>query len=481
MRFLFAVLSISTLGISAGAATPELRPQSCPSYIHIVDSSTADQVQSRHEDNVVDPSSLQSQLVQQAMLLLPPLQCEALVKVAFVTRGDDEDDTAVTGWNPKNSHQNLIYLNADRYTDSNLNTYPGYALEMEQTLIHEATHAAVKLLHSVIDADFPGILAFQADSTLWNATARQLAHEVINSTRTRAGVLQEWARMHDAFRAFGMTGNYYGNAWKETEASQAISDAFMSPYGGENTMEDMAEYASWPLIRHRFDGVPNADRQDYACTLMNEYDGIAIPPEYAAMVTKLGFLVDLQMLTTSAYESCLGSVGQGQRDVEPSQSALQVVTTEGRNVRRTLSDDVAAWMGRRAPSGNRFFYQMDAKGNFRIGTEEQGWRETPVHASIMIDLLPHTDDDVADISWPRGVYDLHRITPDGGSTRFIIEFEEEARETFWASSGRILVIRASSKRIQGTVVVLTGVRPMGGFELLNTALFHTTYFFTMKK
>ncbi len=477
MRYLISLtFTIFALNVHA---EPLIQRSCSGPLLQIIDRSTSDEVQSRWQDNVMDPGSRRG-LVQQIVSDLPPLQQAAVRRVAFIDRSSGSN-TYVTGWSPTNSHQDLIYLNGSLYSESNLANSPAAMVEMQHTLVHEATHAAAKLLHSITDADVPGIFVFQPDSTLWPEDCRRFAREILNSTRIKGGLLQEWTRMHEALEEVGLTADYYGDDWQETQASQAADDGFMSPYGGENEMEDMSEFASWAETGHHFNGVPQATREDFACSRMGGYSGSAIPSEFAAAMTKLGFLLDLQMISQSGYNRCIASVGSHQLNEEPVSSAIQVVTGEPRTARKVLSDEVASWMGRREPSGNRYFYQMDAQGQYRIGSDEQGWDETPVHASIMIDLHPASDDDVDDVSWPRGIYQLHPITPDGGSTRFILEFEEAGNETFWASSGWILITRASNRLIRGSVVVQDGIRPMGGFEIDNTSLFHATYYFAMKK
>ena len=86
------------------------------------------------------------------------------------------------------------------------------------------------------------------DARLENAGPRQLAKSVVKSNRLNCGVIREWERLHLAFVAAGMSEEYYDDDWTEKvgySVEYLAKAGFMSPYGGEQAIEDIAEMTSW--------------------------------------------------------------------------------------------------------------------------------------------------------------------------------------------------------------------------------------------
>jgi hypothetical protein len=77
----------------------------------------------------------------------------------------------------------------------------------------------------------------------------------------------------------------------------------MSPYGGVQAIEDIAEVTSWVTVR----GMPD-EPEDGACQVMNGRTGTSINRDDAAVFTKLNFVRTLGFISEQQYRACLGSL-----------------------------------------------------------------------------------------------------------------------------------------------------------------------------
>jgi len=182
------------------------------------------------EDMVVPAEETQKQVVGEALDLAPPLLCQAVQRIVFV---DDEDNPGTTGRNKSNNRQDLIYLNAasPTFQEGILKISDSAKLEAKQTVLHEATHAATRLLYTRSTAAPPALLEWRPDEELWRAEALSKAEEVVNGLRLEGGVLQEWERIHNAFRQFGFAGNYYGDDWPDHSSDAQVANGFRQVTG----------------------------------------------------------------------------------------------------------------------------------------------------------------------------------------------------------------------------------------------------------
>lgn len=291
-------------------------PSKC-THVEVLDSGDTDQVSFEWDGGVLagdarleDAAQIQLDTLGDALYELPEILCQALRKVAFVYRPpDDEDDPVVSGWSPRNDRQNLVYLNTHSlspWNKDNLKYSESARLEAIHRVIHESTHAAIRLLQSQQDAEPYRTFQERADADLWPASAQQMAKDIIAANRLETGVIREWQRMHDAFVAVGMADAYYGSDWVEKDelSSEALAKAgFMSAYGGEQAIEDIAEMTSWAIVRRI-----NPYGEDHACKVMTSRSSSSIDSADAAVYTKLGFVHTLNFISETFYNSCVGNL-----------------------------------------------------------------------------------------------------------------------------------------------------------------------------
>jgi len=241
-----------------------------------------------------------------------------------------------------------------------------------QTILHEATHAASRLLYSKSEKPPPAWLEWRPDEGLWGAEALRLADKTIASMRLEKGLFQEWNRMHNAFVRKGLADPYYGNQWTQILGK---SPGFAFTYGGEDTAEDIAEITGWALISKLFAGV--AGEQVYptknrACLAMQKLPGPGIPAKLAAVFTKVGFAHSLGFITDEAYDDCVGNLkirgdGSGFFTIEAGQQIVQ------------YTRDVKGRIGSMGGDG-AWFFEIQAKGN--IGIEEEGSKPAQIRLTL---------------------------------------------------------------------------------------------------
>jgi len=468
-----AALKLAALLLGASSSLAALS-QNCP-HVRILGPENLDEVQWTMEDKVVPAEQTQRQVVGDAFDLAPPLLCQAVQRVVFI---EDEDSLGTTGLNKSNNRQDLIYLNAASpvFREGLLKISDSAKKEAMQTVLHEATHAATRLLYTRSTAAPPALLEWRPDEELWRAEALSMAEEVVNRLRLEGGVIQEWERIHNAFRQFGFAGNYYGNDWPDHRNDDQVANGFMSAYGGDDLMEDMAELASWALMSRHFKGVAKAEPDDQACRDMRAESSDEIPARFTPVYTKLSFLNDLQMIDDASFEDCVGTLGvKFDRRNLATQPGFQIIRPTTGEVGATLSEDSSAHIGARPNSQNRIFFTLKASGQLKIADQPQ-----PANATLMLELAP-ADTEVEMVSWPRGIYRLFVPTPGGGSSRFILDFPESGR-LVWATKGLVLVTRASNLRLQGTIVVQDTLRPLAPSPLpIGEPSLHTNIRFLLVK
>lgn len=406
-----------------------------------------------------DPGSNQLNTLGDALDMLPEFLCQAVRKVAFVNRPPDksvleylglgeDEDSVVEGWTTQSNRQNIVYLNShslSAWNESSLGFSEEARNQAIHRAVHEAVHVAVRLLQSQQKADPVGTVQRRPDPGLWPEDAQQMARDIIEANRLDIGVEREWQRIHDAFVAAGLAKPYYGGGWvgKDGFSAEALAgDGFMSAYGGEKAMEDIAEMASWAIVR---DTLP--DSKDGACQIMTGRSGPSIVSGDAAIFTKLGFVRTLQLVTEQQYKNCVGRL----KIDAPGQGFHSYVDGD---LNRSYTENPRAGVGRGAGDDEEWLIANITAD----GTASTSSGDFPATISLQLNVTPVADDREErlailpqDVSYPRGVYFVgfrHNQL-----NRLQITNREDGKLIMDVGQGVALVSRASSDGIEGSVAV----------------------------
>lgn len=436
--YLQKILVIALLSLMAVNPAIAQVSSNCP-HIRILGPDNTDEVHYSLSDDVILAGPTQRRVVGEAFDMASPLLCRAVQRVVFV---NDTDNKGTSGRNKSNNRQDLIYLNAaaPKFQEQVLKLSERARVEAKQTILHEATHAASRLLYTRSEESPPAWLEWRPDEDLWGAEALSLADQTIDDMRLEKGLFQEWDRMHNAFVRQGLADNYYGDEWTQILGE---SPGFASTYGGEDTAEDIAEIVSWALISKLFEGV--AGEQTYptenrACLAMQKEPGPGIPSKLAAVFTKVGFAHSAGFITDEVYDDCVGNL-----KIRGKQSGFFSLEA-GKQVKQ-YTQDVKGRLGRIGDNG-AWFFEVKAKGT--VGISDEGMK--PARIRLTLETSPATEE-LEKVSFPRGLYrigpganafnTLQIIYTDGGEEKIGIEIYE----------ADVLIGRASHKLVEGTVFI----------------------------
>jgi hypothetical protein len=465
VRALLVPFLILVAVCNAQAAWP---PDKC-THVAVLGSGDTDQVSWRFDGGVTaggarleDAGRNQLDALGKALDLLPEFLCEAVRKVAFVYRPPAEDDgPIISGWTTRNDRQNMVYLNTHSLSPWNEGSLGVSDVARQQAIhraVHESTHTAVRLLQSQQKAE--PLRAFQerADAELWPPNAQQLAKDIIAANRLRGGVMREWQRIHDAFVAAGMADQYYGGEWTEKEgiSVEALAKAgFMTAYGGEEAIEDIAEMTSWAIVRSA-----NTASNDAACQVMNGRSDSGVKSEDAAVLTKLGFVRTLNFIPEQAYKSCVGRLkvdapGQG------------FYSYSGGNLSRSYTGGLRAGAGR-ADDGEHFLFDLEADGTVSTTSGD-----VAVRMVLILDITRPVDSwtdpgraqerretTLDDLSYPRGVYFIG--FRHSKSNRLQLVRQDGEGLIMDVGQGVALIGRANAEAIEGSIFVQRVFNYSGG-------------------
>ena len=380
---------------------------------------------------------------------MAPTTCLGLSRFAFVA----DPRPSLLGWVSRR-RGDLLLINADYvkngvkfFTDGSLRSTALARLLLQLTIIHEATHAANNLLDRNVAANVAGE---------WNRAAQlALSDSLLQQTRLLKGFRNEWSRMHDGFVDRGWASAY--GAASQSDGVQDLAEAgMMNWYGNTKVGEDIAETASWVAMSTDFarQTIPVGlwQREDYACIELRNYMNDGVPSRLAAAYAKIRLLQDLELVTESDADDCLGRVA-----LEKGLSEGLHFSTSGEPGSNGFTRDVSAGIGTRS-DGRRVFY-VEAGGD-----AERGDGRYPATARLEIQLDGTVPIDEA--SWPRGVY---RLT-DGGPHRFDFTFDdwEQRAGNFYSTVGDVLIGPATNDRIRGAIVLQRGWRPLAPLPVPQT-------------
>lgn len=461
MKCSLAILTLLCMLVTAGQAAAAWPPENC-THVEVLGSGDTDKVSWRFDGGLFsgdarldEPGRHQLATLGDALDLLPEFLCQSVQSVAFVHNPPDNDGGPVTtGWTTRNDRQNTVYLNTHSlspWNNASLGASKAAREQAMQRFIHEATHTAVRLLQSQQKAEPLRTLQERADENLWPADAQARAEKIIESNRLHTGVLREWQRVHDQFVIAGMAEAYYGSNWtaKEGSSADALSSAgFMSAYGGEQAIEDIAETASWAILR----GVI-ADTNDSACQMMNSRSGPSISSGDAAVFTKVGFVRTLEFITEQQYRNCVGSLeieapGQGFHSYKKGK------------LNRSYTGNPRAGVGRgRGVDEQWLLANITADGPL---TTSSG--SFPATVSLQLNVTPAVDGitesgersnrmavQPSEVSYPRGIYFVG--SRHNKHNRLHITRQQDGALIVDVAQGIALIGRASSEGIKGSIAV----------------------------
>lgn len=429
-------------------------------HVAVLESGDADQVSWRFDGGVAsggarleNAGANQLDALGEALDMLPGFLCQAVRKVAFVYRPPDDDDgSIIDGWTTRNDRQNMIYLNTHSlspWNEGNLGRSDAARQQAIHRVVHESTHAAVRLLQSQQEAEPVRTLQERADASLWPPNVQQLARDIIAANRLQGGVLREWQRIHDAFVAAGMAEPYYGTKWTEKNgfSAEALAKAgFMSAYGGEQAIEDIAETASWAIVRSA-----NTQPGDAACQVLNSRSATGVTSDDAAVFTKLAFVRSLKFVPEHAYRSCIGGL-----TIHAPEPGFHSYKNDALD--RSYTGDVWAGAGR-DDDGEHYLFDMEADGTV---TTSSG--DIAVRMVLLLDITPPVDSwsdlgraqqrremTIDDLSYPRGVYFIG--FRHSKFNRLQIARQDDGSLIMDVGQGLALIGRASTEVIEGSVFV----------------------------
>lgn len=453
--FRFASPLVSLFLLLAPLATEAAWPPSRCDHVRVLGSGDADEIIEYDGAVLQDADPRQLDALGNALQLMPEVLCQAVRRVAFLERPpEDEGGTVVDAWTNRNENQDLVYLNTWSYLPWNatvVNQSREQRARSIQRFIHEATHAAVRLLQSQQKAEPYRSRQERADPALWPAEVQQLADDVVARNRLDTGVIREWQRIHEAFVAAGMAKPYLDDDWTSNDGANSAYLAgagWMSAYGGEQAIEDIAEMTGWAIIRG---ATGSAD--DHACRVMNGRSGPSIGSADAAVFTKLGFLWTLGFLDESHYRSCIGSLA-----IEAPGDGFHSFV--GGEASRSYSSNPRAGVGR----GDGEDEQWLIANITADGTASTSAGAFPATVQLILNVTPLVDAmtergarsdrlaiPVQDVSFPRGVYPLaFRNDP---INRLQIANRDDGKLIMDVGQGIALIGLASTDGIVGSIAV----------------------------
>ncbi len=412
------------------------RSNAACAHVQIMDETDGDRLRGvLHDGDVlVTASPALRTAVEAGLNRMPRLLCHSVSRIAFMERA-----SGVAGF-VSQSEGDIVVLNARVML-------PGLSgqLGTQQTLLHEATHAATFLLG--VEGRHPGDFG-----GMWAESWRSTARTTIRHVRLQRGLVQEWERLHEEFVELGWAAPHPSRwdrlatrlAGSEEEALTAGTDqavalgGAMSRYGATRLTDDIAEMVAWGIM-----GPVYADERvtgkDIGCQVMRAHmDTMGVPSRFAALYTKLHFARDLGLISTEDVAECVG-------DVNLEGTAVGFTFRRDGSADSPYVSDVRAYLG--TGPGAKVFV-MNASGTSGFGDASY-----PAVLTLQI-AVAAMDTPIEEVSWPRGVYPL------GPGANLFVEID--GAPNFLLNQGFVLAAESSNTRIAGSLFVTGGVRDVAG-------------------
>lgn len=390
--------------------------------------------------DLVDPGPNQRRIVADAMEYLAPLQCRAVTRLAF--EDDDRSEGLAMAW-VSSLKPDLMQIAAtsNKASERNLTSQRGaeaaYRAGLVTSIVHEATHSAHHLLRWVAPrADWsPGEKALTRQD--WSPEALEYAREVVRTNLLDRGLVPEWAALHRRAVELGLANDYHHAGDPSMTEEQILRMGVASAYGGDEVEEDIAEMASGIMAARawsRYGARAPTPPDDLVCDRMRAEEGPAIPDELALIYAKVGLLHSVGLIGDLEYDYCVG-------DLAVRAPGNGFYTLRDGRQRNAYAGDVQGRIGTLADGS--WVFQMEARG--QVGMSGSG--EKPARIELTVPLAAAGEPRP---SFPRGVYPVGH----GGATAAIY-YTSEGEEKLGVSveSGMVLVSRASTKLVEGSIFV----------------------------
>lgn len=382
------------------------------------------------------PEPFQLAAVTAALGRMKPMLCGAIGRIAFA-RMEEMEDYAV-GAVLQAGEGDIIMINEASYPESELENKSDprqqqaaerRRLLLQTTVLHETGHAVEALLN----ASGSNPMAYGGD---WDVPARARAVTALTHARMQKGFGREWQRIHESFVSAGWARPYIiAGLLIPLADEKVVSGGFMTSYGSNIWWDDIAEYLSetymGPVFRsERFSSY------DLACKAMQAWSQPSVPSGLAPAYTKLMFLRDMNLVEKSDVKACVGN----HLGLQSMAKGLHF-WLDGTHY-RSFTQNLKAGIGTEAILQNRVF-TLEGEGEAGFGGDTY-----PAKLTLRLDL-GSTFDDINEVSWPRGVYELG-LTGDN-NVQLVLDGAKAAN--FDAMDGFVLVAEASNKRITGSIVL----------------------------
>jgi hypothetical protein len=381
------------------------------------------------------PGPYQLASLMAALNKMEPLLCQAVHHVAFISFPLMEQYMAGAVLQIGLQGDFMIINVESNFDETTLASNEYYRVHLINAIIHESGHAAEALLNS--EGSSPGLYG-----GLWPESSRTLARRTIDKVRLRKGFGQEWRRVQDSFAQHDWASSYtpqgyVTDATNEMTPGQVAHGGFMSRYGATSWWDDIAEfvaltYMSQDLVRV---GQVGDRRKDLGCAQMQAYSGENVPANLSALYTKLLFIRDLGLVKAEDVAHCIGP----KLGLQTTQKGFHL-WLDG-NLRRSFTGDVKANINTETLGNRVFTLSADGEASFMDKTH-------PATLELRLNL-GGTLDDLEDVAWPRGVYELGLV----GDNNLYLRMEEAKAANFDVMDGFVLVSEASNDRIAGSAVV----------------------------
>lgn len=402
------------------------------------------------------PTATQLALVRAALGRMTAVHCMGMGRIAFIDRPATTSPGYVCSWEGDFVNINANYFKEGEgfewvgFDDVRLQDPRAQAL-FQGVIFHEAAHTTTHVLSALSDIS-------RGSVGEWAPSERMLATTTIDQVRLRGDILRLWDVMHNSFVSQGWGDPYYGSketyvARRDGESAAGIAaGGFSSPYGKLDVLEDIAEWATWPIAGALYDSAgiapgPGALRRGYGCPEMSAHGSMDVPSRLAAAFTKVTFMHDLGFVTDENYETCIGpALGLPNSDEG-------IAIYEDGDLRRVFGTNATARIGER---DGRYVFVLEAEGAAEFDgmdypatlTLEIGLGETST-GIILTDDIP-----VSQISWPRGAFALGVGQPHA----FRLRLEGEPAGNFDVTEGFVLAAGSTNDRLVGSVFVTEAFR-----------------------
>lgn len=387
------------------------------------------------------PKPYQLAAVQAALNRMTPLLCGAVGRIAFA-HVEPMENLAV-GAVLQAGEGEMVMINSSSYPESELENQSDpqqqrnaewRRLMLQTTVLHESGHSVEALLNAT-GAD-PGL--YGGD---WQVPARSVALAALESTRLHKGFGEEWRRVHNSFvaldyaRAHSISGMLVA-----LPDDQVVSGGFMTSYGSNIWWDDISEFISeiymGPVIR-----TEGFNSLDLACKAMQAWNQPNVPSNLSSVYTKTLFLRDLELVKAPDVQACLG----GSLGLQNMSEGFHF-WVNGQH-RRSFTQNLKAGIHTESIARNRVFV-LEGEGEAGFGGSMY-----PAKLTLRLDLRG-LGDDLEEVSWPRGVYELGLM----GDNNVQLVLEGAKAGNFDAMDGFVLVAEASKNQMSGSIVLQRAMR-----------------------